>query len=60
MPAVQNQYKDRLFNFIFGSEGHKDWTLSFYNAVNGTEYSIMQNDPHVWRCRAVVGEAVFP
>ena len=38
MPTVQNEYKDRLFSFIFGSEEHKDWTLSLYNAVNGTRY----------------------
>lgn len=34
-----DKYKDRLFCFIFGSEEHKDWTLSLYNAVNGTSYS---------------------
>ena len=38
MPAVQNEYKDRLFNFIFGSGEHREWTLSLYNAVNGTDY----------------------
>ena len=38
MPVPQPQYKDRLFNFLFGSEEHKDWTLSLYNAVNGTHY----------------------
>ena len=32
------EYKDRLFNFIFGQEDHKDWTLSLYNAVNGSDY----------------------
>jgi hypothetical protein len=32
-----------LFNFIFGSEEHKDWTLSLYNAVNHTNYT----DPSV-------------
>ena len=32
------QYKDRLFCFIFGSEEHKDWTLSLYNAVNSTNH----------------------
>ncbi len=32
-------YKDRLFQFIFGSEENKAWTLSLYNAVNGTAYS---------------------
>ena len=38
MAEVQREYKDRLFCFIFGSEEHKDWTLSLYNAVNGTSY----------------------
>lgn len=33
------KYKDRLFNFIFGREEHKDWTLSLYNAVNGSHYT---------------------
>lgn len=32
------QYKDRLFNFLFGSEENKAWTLSLYNAVNGSAY----------------------
>ena len=30
--------KDRLFCFIFGREENKKWTLSLYNAVNGTSY----------------------
>ncbi len=38
--AVDNtQYKDRLFNFLFGSEENKAWTLSLYNAVNGSGYT---------------------
>ena len=32
------QYNDRLFNFLFGSEENKAWTLSLYNAVNGSAY----------------------
>ena len=28
MANVTREYKDRLFGFIFGSEEHKDWTLS--------------------------------
>ena len=32
------QYKDRLFSFLFGSEENKAWTLSLYNAVNGSSY----------------------
>ena len=38
MPSDNNQYKDRLFNFLFGSEENKAWTLSLYNAVNGSDY----------------------
>ena len=38
MPSGNTQYKDRLFSFIFGSEEHKEWTLSLYNAVNGSAY----------------------
>ena len=38
--AVDNvQYKDRLFNFLFGTEENKEWTLSLYNAVNGSNYT---------------------
>ena len=33
------QYKDRLFNFLFGLEENKEWTLSLYNAVNGSHYT---------------------
>ncbi len=39
MTMVQREYKDRLFNFIFGSEENKAWTLSLYNAINGTDYT---------------------
>ena len=28
MVAENKLYKDRLFNFLFGSEENKDWTLS--------------------------------
>ena len=34
------QYKDRLFNFLFGSEENKEWTLSLYNAVNNKEWTL--------------------
>ncbi|MBQ3706516.1 MAG: hypothetical protein II889_01280 [Clostridia bacterium] len=43
MSADNPQYKDRLFNFLFGSEENKAWTLSLYNAVNGSAYT----DPSV-------------
>ena len=39
MAVVTEEYRDRLFCFIFGSGDHKDWTLSLYNAVNGTSYT---------------------
>lgn len=32
-------YKDRVFKFIFGNPENKEWTLSLYNAVNGSNYS---------------------
>lgn len=38
MPEAQREYRDRLFTFIFGSEEHRDWTLSLYNAVNGSDH----------------------
>ena len=39
MPADNVQYRDRLFNFLFGSEENRAWTLSLYNAVNGSSYT---------------------
>ena len=39
MATDNAQYKDRLFNFLFGSEENKAWTLSLYNAVNGSHYT---------------------
>ena len=38
MSTANNEYKDRLFNFIFGAEENREWTLSLYNAVNGSDY----------------------
>ena len=32
-------YKDRVFKFIFFFLLNKEWTLSLYNAVNGSNYS---------------------
>lgn len=37
--AITREYKDRLFKFIFGNEKNKEWTLSLYNAVNGSNYT---------------------
>ena len=39
MTLTNRQYKDRLFVFIFGREENKEWTLSLYNAINGSHYS---------------------
>ena len=39
MSGIQREYKDRLFNFLFGSEENKAWTLSLYNAINQSHYS---------------------
>ncbi len=39
MSAANREYKDRLFNFMFGAEENKAWTLSLYNAVNGSDYT---------------------
>ena len=36
--GVNRNHKDRLFKLLFGSDARKDWTLSLYNAVNGTSY----------------------
>ena len=35
---INRDYKDRLFKFIFGNSENKGWTLSLYNAINGTDY----------------------
>ncbi len=37
--TINNEYKDRLFNFIFGSPDNRKWTLSLYNAINGSDYT---------------------
>lgn len=39
MNKVNREYKDRLFNFLFGSEENREWTLSLYNAVNHSNYT---------------------
>ena len=38
MAMINKEHKDRLFCFLFGSESNKEWTLSLYNAVNGTDH----------------------
>ncbi len=37
--ASRKDYKDRLFKYIFGNPDSKEWTLSLYNAVHGTNYT---------------------
>ena len=39
MAIVIREYKDRLFTFIFCREENRAWTLSRYNAVNGSNYA---------------------
>ena len=39
MAIIIKKYKDRLFTFIFGREENRAWTLSLYNAVNGSDYT---------------------
>ena len=36
--SMNYHYKDTLFRAIFGTEEHKDWLLSLYNALNGSDY----------------------
>ena len=40
---LQRNYKDRLFKFIFGNEEYKEYALSLYNAVNGSEYETVED-----------------
>ncbi|MBR5760278.1 MAG: hypothetical protein IKX88_16960, partial [Thermoguttaceae bacterium] len=37
--GINQEYRDRLFKFIFGNPEHKEWTLNLYNAVNGSNYT---------------------
>ena len=39
MPDANKKHKDRLFKFIFGNPEHKEWTLSLYNALNGSAHT---------------------
>ena len=38
LKTARVEYKDRLFKFIFGNPENKAWTLSLYNAMNGSDY----------------------
>lgn len=35
---LNEEYKDRLFCFLFGNERYKKYALSLYNALNGVNY----------------------
>ena len=36
---INSKHKDRLFRFIFGSPERREYTLSLYNALNGSSYT---------------------
>ena len=36
--AVNDEYKDRVFKYLFGNPANREWTLALYNAVNGSSY----------------------
>ena len=52
--AAKADYKDRLFKFIFGNPENRHWTLSLYNAINGTSY----DDPAEIQFNTI-GDAVY-
>ena len=37
--GTNREYRNRLFKFIFGNLQNREWTLSLYNAVNGSHYT---------------------
>ena len=41
--AVNDEYKDRVFKFLFGNPGNREWTLELYNAINGSNYKNAQD-----------------
>ncbi len=41
--VINREHKDCVFKFVFGNAEKKAWTLSLYNAVNGSAYT----DPEV-------------
>ena len=36
---MNDEHKDRVFKFLFGNTANKAWTLTLYNAVNGSHYT---------------------
>ena len=53
MAVVIREYKDRLFTFMFGREENRSWTLSLYNAINGSDYT-NPNDIQITTIREVL------
>lgn len=35
---MNDEHKDRVFKFLFGNPENREWTLSLYNAMNGSDY----------------------
>ena len=35
---MNDEYKDRVFKYLFGNPANREWTLALYNAVNGSSY----------------------
>ena len=35
---MNDEYKDRVFKYLFGNPENREWTLALYNAVNGSSY----------------------
>ena len=35
---ANDEYKDRVFKYLFGNPANREWTLALYNAVNGSNY----------------------
>ena len=40
---VNAEYKDRLFKFIFGHPENNRWTMELYNAINGSDYTNIED-----------------
>ena len=36
---MNDEHKDKVFKFLFGNPANKAWTLTLYNAVNGSHYT---------------------
>ena len=36
--GANDEYKDRVFKYLFGNPANREWTLALYNAVNGSKY----------------------